>query len=246
MATQDYWRWVAAGRPFRRPPWLTELHELADLHGVPFLGDLGSDDERHLQAVIPQDHCPFSWTEWPVQIAEYVINAIDLGRGEWAYRLINAAKGGRAPWVKYVNINGQHFSIKNGWYPVPSNDLHGHVSGRTDHTWTGLAGFNPFIEGGYAMTDPSQFYDPSEDLDDAQQHNTERMLQGIVEMRDIVDLSRVSKERFTAKNELAAALVRIESKLDQLLTDEGTVTARPEMSKPAGLEVSDDAPPAVL
>jgi len=54
LATQDYYRWVQAGKPFRRPPWLVELRALAEVHGVQFLGDLGNDE--HLKASRPQDH----------------------------------------------------------------------------------------------------------------------------------------------------------------------------------------------
>lgn len=144
MATQAYYNWVAAGKPFRRPPWLQELKSLASQYGVGFLGDLGNN--AHLQANTPQDHTPFSFTEWPVAVSEYVINAIDLAKGQHAYRIIEAAKIGRAPWVKYVNVGGLQYNVKNNWVPVPNGDDHCHVSGRTDHTWTGLNGFNPFVE----------------------------------------------------------------------------------------------------
>jgi hypothetical protein len=226
MATADYWTWDRAGRPFRRPPWLTQLKALAKAHGVPFLGDLGSDDVRHLQAARPQDHCPFSWTEWPVQIDEYVINAIDLGRGDWAYRLIGYAKAGRAPWVKYVNIDRKHYSRKNNWVPIPNSDVHGHVSGMSNHTWTGLAGLNPFVEGD-SMTDPSTFYEPSSDVDDAQQHNTERYLQALVGMHDARDISAVSAARHVVPNRLATILLEINGKLDRLLEQQQIVTPRP-------------------
>lgn len=236
MATQDYHRWVAAGRPFRRPPWLTELKALAAAHGVPFLGDLGSDDVRHLQAARPQDHCPFSYTEWPVQIREYVINAIDLGRGPWAYRLIDAAKRGRAPWVKYVNVDGAHYSIKNNWSPVASSDMHGHVSGRTDHTWTGLAGLNPFIEqGDETMTESDnarlQWFAHTVETPDVDG----KMLEVIPGAPD----NPVAGRPF----QLGIQLNRIERKLDELLEQGGTVTARAPLARPLGLlaDGGDDA-----
>lgn len=143
MATQEYRHWVAAGRPFRRPPWLTELKALARAHGVPFLGDLGNDD--HLQADFPEDHTPFSRTEWPVPIGEYVINAIDLGDGPWSDRLLADARAGRLPWLKYLNFRKRNYSRKRGFAPVSNSDGHLHVSGMSDHTWTGLGGYNPFV-----------------------------------------------------------------------------------------------------
>jgi len=230
MATADYWRWVDAGRPFRRPPWLVELRALAKVHGVAFLGDLGSDDERHLQSDFPQDHCPFSYTEWPVQIAEYVINAIDLGRGEWAYRLIDAAKSGRAPWVKYVNIEGKNYSIKRNWEPVPNPDQHGHVSGRTDHTWTGLNGFNPFVEQG------------SSDMQDWEvarlqwAAHMQETPSGDGKMLEVIEGGGATVPNPVAGRpyQLGIQLNRIEHKLDELLKQNGTVTARAELDAPAG------------
>lgn len=146
MATQAYYDWVAAGRPFRRPPWLSELKALAQRYGVPFLGDLGND--AHLQSSNPQDHTPFSTTEWPVQISEYVINAIDLGDGPWSDRILADARAGRLPWLKYMNFRGAQYSRKTSpqWTGRSNSDQHLHLSGMSDHTWAGLNGYNPFIE----------------------------------------------------------------------------------------------------
>lgn len=231
MATQDYYRWVAAGRPFRRPPWLVELRALAKLHGVPFLGDLGSDDERHLQSDFPQDHCPFSYTEWPVQISEYVINAIDLGRGEWAYRLIEAAKSGRAPWVKYINVDGQQFSIKRNWVPVANADQHGHVSGRTDHTWTGLNGLNPFID------QPKG----NEEMTPAESNRLQWSAHMLETPDDKGNLLEVIASHPSLPNpvagrpyQLGIQLNRMEAKLNLLLERTGAVTARAALDAPAG------------
>lgn len=220
MATSDYRRWVAAGRPFRRPPWLTQLRAQAAAAGVRFLGDLGN--EEHLQADRPQDHTPFSYTEWPVQVSEYVINAIDLAGGPWAYRLLGLAKTGRAPWVKYINIDGRHYSVKNGWKPVASSDLHGHVSGRTDHTWTGLNGINPFVEQGSDMQ-PSdnarlQWAAHMQETPD----DDGKMLE-VIEGGDAKPVANPVAGRPYA---LGVVLNRIEGKLDELLEARGAVTAR--------------------
>ena len=157
MATQAYNSWVAAGRPFRRPPWLSELKALAAQHGVPFLGDLGND--AHLKSSNPQDHTPFSATEWPVQIGEYVINAIDLGDGPWSDRILADARAGRQPWLKYMNFRGRQYSRKTSpaWVARTNSDSHLHLSGMSDHTWAGLDGYNPFVatplEDDMALTD---------------------------------------------------------------------------------------------
>lgn len=78
-------------------------------------------------------------------IDEYVINAIDLQSGAHGDRLIADARAGKLPWVKYINHKGWQYNVKNAWKPVRNNDQHLHISGRTDHTWTGLNGYNPFI-----------------------------------------------------------------------------------------------------
>jgi hypothetical protein len=146
---------VAAGRPFRRPPWLSGIKALARQHGVAFLGDLGSDDERHLQAATPEDHCPFSFTAWPVPLPDYVICAIDLADGRHSDRILADARAGRLPWLKYMNFRGWNYSVKRGWRPVRSSDGHLHLSGRSDHTWTGLDGYDPFMVPPPAAPPPS-------------------------------------------------------------------------------------------
>ena len=143
MATQAYRDWLRAGQPVERPRWLLELKAQARSYGWPYLGDLGN--LAHLQANRPEDHTPFSFTEWPVAISSPHINAIDLGGGMPAYRLIDAARMGRAPWVKYVNVDGKQYNVKNGWVPTRNSDQHWHTSGRTDHLNTGLGGLNVFV-----------------------------------------------------------------------------------------------------
>lgn len=144
MATKDYRIWNAAGRPFRRPPWLSEIKVLARAYGVPFLGDLGN--EAHLQDDRPEDHTPYSYTEWPVQISGYVINAIDLGKGAHGDRILADARAGLLPWLKYMNHRGRNYSRRRDNFRTgtPSGDDHLHLSGMSTHTWTGLNGYNPF------------------------------------------------------------------------------------------------------
>jgi hypothetical protein len=143
MATQAYRTWVAAGRPFSRPVWLTEIKALARAHGVPFLGDLGN--EEHLQAANPLDHTPFSTTEWPIPINGYWINAIDLGDGPWSDRLLAECRAGRARWVKYLLFRGRSYSRRNNWVAGTSSDHHLHISGMSDHLHDSIGGYNPFV-----------------------------------------------------------------------------------------------------
>lgn len=143
MATSAYWAWAGRGRPFRLATWAADLKTLARQHGVRWLGDLGNDD--HLQASTPEDHTPFSATAWPVALPDYCVCAVDMVDGPWSDRILEAARDGRLPWVKYLNFRGRNYSVKRQWRPVANPDRHLHVSGRSDHTRTGLAGFNPFV-----------------------------------------------------------------------------------------------------
>jgi len=144
MAVSAYYAWVDAGRPVSRPRWLTEIKALAREHGVPFLGDLGND--AHLQTPRPQDHTPFSVTEYPVQISGWWINAIDLGAGPWVWRILDGARAGRYPWLKYMNAYGQNWSrARDGFRTAVANaDAHLHLSGMTNHLATPV-GANPFV-----------------------------------------------------------------------------------------------------
>ncbi|HEX6748808.1 MAG TPA: hypothetical protein VF092_16035 [Longimicrobium sp.] len=146
MAVAEYYAWNRAGRPVLRPRWLTEVKAAAAAAGVPFLGDLGSDNYAHLQNPFPQDHCPFSYTEWPVQLTGYWINAIDLGAGPWFWAFLERARAGEYPWLKYVNAYGMNWSCRRNYFrdSVPSSDTHCHMSGRTDMLDAPM-GRSPFV-----------------------------------------------------------------------------------------------------
>lgn len=145
MATQAYWNWVNLGRQYELAKPVAILYEMARAAGVRRHGSLGSDDEAHLQSDFPEDHTPFSYTAWPKPLPGYVVCAVDIANGPWMQRLLDDAKSGRAPWVKYLNFGGRHYNVTNGWAPVPSGDEHGHISCRTDYlTYTNVK--NPFIE----------------------------------------------------------------------------------------------------
>lgn len=132
MATQAYYTWVAAGRPYRLATPIQQLKNYAHAHGWAFLGDIG-DDVTHLQADLPEDHCPFSFTAWPVPLPGYVVTAIDLRPpADVPLRVLADAKSGKAPWLKYMNWANVHYDIAEGWKPRYSGDEHWHISIRSD------------------------------------------------------------------------------------------------------------------
>lgn len=146
MATSAYRTWVARGRPYRLATPIAEIKALARTAGVAWLGDLGSDDKRHLQADTPEDHTPFSATAWPAPLPGYVVTAIDLADGPHSDRLLAAARSGRAPWVKYLNFRRRNYSVKRDWEPIPSSDAHLHMSIRSDWCDRSIGTFNPFVD----------------------------------------------------------------------------------------------------
>lgn len=141
MATQAYRDWVSAGRPFTIARPIRELRDMARAAGVEWLGDIG--DDGHLTASRPEDHTPFSATAWPVPLPGYVVTAGDLANGPWMDRMLDDARAGRAPWIKYLNYGGHHYNRKRGFAQESSSDQHGHVSIMSDHIDASI-GSNPF------------------------------------------------------------------------------------------------------
>jgi hypothetical protein len=142
MASSAYYRWVAAGRPARVARPVDQLQSRARSAGVAVLGVIGNTD--HLTAKLPEDHTPFSATAWPVPLPGYVITAIDLADGPWMDRMLADARNGLLPWLKYLNFRRGNYSVKRGWQRVANSDTHGHVSIRSDHTYTDIGPYNPF------------------------------------------------------------------------------------------------------
>lgn len=146
MATQAYYDWVAAGRPWRlvRPVYDVRRAFIAAGWPAGAIGTIG--DETHLQADRPQDHTPFSVTGWPVTHPYPYVTAIDVSHGgvresaldDIVLYWIEQAEEGLTPWVKYITYKGFRVDVRNGWTPVTASGHydHAHVSMRSDHVDT--------------------------------------------------------------------------------------------------------------
>lgn len=147
MATQAYRDWVKAGRPWKKATPIDELETLARRHGVQVLGTIGN--EAHLTADKPEDHTPFSQDGWPTRpVPDHYVTAIDLSNvHNLGSRLLSDARGGRIPWVKYLNFNGQHYDVREGWQPRHSDDQHVHISIRSDWCTRSIGNYDPFTGG---------------------------------------------------------------------------------------------------
>lgn len=156
MSTQAYRTWNAAGRPYRVAEPIAKTVYYARTMGIPVLGVLGND--AHLLADPPEDHTPYPAKPWPGKLDGYVVTACDLKNGPHAGVLLEKAKSGQAPWVKYLNFGGEHYDIRNDWEPTHSSDEHLHVSTRSDYTYTQLTE-NPLI-GGNDVELSSKFTEP--------------------------------------------------------------------------------------
>lgn len=152
MATEAYWTWHRAGRPWRKAKPIAEIEAWAKANGIRVLGTIG--DEDHLQASRPQDHTPFSFTAWPKKLPGYVVTAIDLENARGLGQAIeDGARAGKYPWLKYMNHSGQHLDSRDldgdgiRWEEYPSSDRHVHLSIRTDWIDKSIGVFDPFDTG---------------------------------------------------------------------------------------------------
>jgi len=148
MASQGYYEWVAAGRPYAliRPVAKTQAN--IRRHGITVYD---YPDESHLKADPPEDHTSFSETGWPGPNARWKARGIDImpradteeARDEntaIAIQMIHDRDTGYpgAQWIKYINYtddDGKCWHVK--WQPnkvVTSSTDSGHVhaSGRSD------------------------------------------------------------------------------------------------------------------
>jgi hypothetical protein len=131
MATQAYYTWVNAGRPWRLARPIAELAELAKAHPeITLVGTIG--DLSHLTDATPEDHTPFSIDEWPVEIGAYVVTAVDFGGpAEAIGAMCQKALREKPGWLKYLIWRGP--VGKTGLRDVRRNWAYQEGSGHTSH-----------------------------------------------------------------------------------------------------------------
>lgn len=143
MPSDAYFRWIDAGRPWENARPIEQLEGWAGRAGVEVLGTLG--DARHLTAVPPEDHTPFSATAWPVPLSGYVVTAIDLADvRELGTRILVDARAGLLPWLKYLNFGGGNYDARRGWAWRANDDQHVHLSIRSDWVSRPIPFWDPF------------------------------------------------------------------------------------------------------
>lgn len=148
MASQGYYDWVAAGKPYALIRPLAMVQANIRRHGITVYD---YPDDSHLKAARPEDHTPFSVTGWPTANKRWKARAIDImpradteaARDEntaIALQMIEDKDDGvpGTEWIKYLNYTddaGDCWHV--AWQPnkvvTPSTDAgHVHVSGRSD------------------------------------------------------------------------------------------------------------------
>lgn len=145
MAITTRTAWQHDGSPWKKARPIADFQATLERYGYT-IGVLG--DDRHLDAVPPEDHTPYSQTGWPnVSPYPYVL-ALDIESapsGMPSTRAVGAqivadrsANKPGARWVKYVNWTDENgHTWHDQWMPnhvrTSSTDQgHTHVSGRTD------------------------------------------------------------------------------------------------------------------
>lgn len=147
MATQAYYDWVKAGKPYNRSAPVVQLRDV--LQGYSYTV-YDYPDDSHQKANLPEDHTAYSATGWPVVSPRWWAFAIDQmpGKGgmndlaDIAMQIIRD-KDADVPgteWIKYINWTDKsgkcwHTSWKPNKVTVSSTDKgHNHISGRSDFT----------------------------------------------------------------------------------------------------------------
>ncbi len=137
--------WDAAGRPLTPAQPIEEfvagLKAAFPSHANEF-GWLSND--THYEELPPQDHTPYSSDGWPLPDPEWVVFATDVmntavGGAEENQKLfaywLGEAKGGRAPWIKYLIWRATIYDVRFRFEPQENSGHfdHIHVSARTDY-----------------------------------------------------------------------------------------------------------------
>lgn len=149
MASQGYYDWIRAGKPFTLAAPAKALRDILRGYGYTVY-DIGN--EKHQKAEPPEDHMPYSATGWPNRSPRWYGFALDIMPPDdnslptlpQLLGQIYADKMAGHPgvaWLKYMNWEPSGPSgpcYHDKWQPVhvrtASGDRgHGHLSGRSDH-----------------------------------------------------------------------------------------------------------------
>lgn len=150
MASQAYYDWVKAGKPYVRARPTMECLKLIQGYGYTVYD---YPDDPHLTASPPEDHTPFSATGWPIASKRWVGHAIDIMPPSAAAiaagaiplpqlaRQIIRDKNAGVPgtgWIKYMNWTDEEGVCRQErWMPdhetrSSTDKGHIHISGRSD------------------------------------------------------------------------------------------------------------------
>lgn len=174
MPSAAYSQWLAAGEPYElcRP-----VREFVDLLRAKGYTVYHKGDARHMQAVPPEDHTPFSATGWPITSARWVGHALDImpnaslqSLSSLANRIIadrqNNVNG--TQWIKYINwTDASGNTWQDRWMPTHlrttnTDTGHIHISARSDMDASDVvsrSGYTPFRGASIDMgLTPSQEY----------------------------------------------------------------------------------------
>jgi hypothetical protein len=172
MAITTRTAWQRDGAPWRLAKPISDFAATLRRHGY-LIGTLG--DDRHLNAVPPEDHTPYSQTGWPGTSPYPVVMAIDIERAPSGVPN-TVALGARivkdklanhvgTRWIKYINWTDADGNCWNdSWTPnhVRSRSTdrgHVHISCRTDYATSAVAAtYDPLADllGEETMT-PQEF-----------------------------------------------------------------------------------------
>lgn len=170
MASNAYYEWVSDGKPYVVTKPAAEFKALLKGYGYTVY-DYPNED--HQKAEPPEDHTPYSATEWPVNVSAYIAHALDImppgatavAKGAIALptlaRRIIADRDAQTPgtmWIKYMNWTDEAGVCRQeSWKTTPrttrsSTDKgHIHLSARTDTQNHSIGGWDPIMS---IKTDP--------------------------------------------------------------------------------------------
>jgi hypothetical protein len=148
MASQGYYDWIKAGRPWTLAAPLVQLQRVLQGYGFTVYA---YPDESHQKANLPEDHTSYSATGWPNTSPRWWAFAVDvmpkksggmLELASIAQQIIRDKDVGYpgTEWIKYINwTDSTGKTWQTSWKPnkatrTSSDTGHIHVSGRSDKT----------------------------------------------------------------------------------------------------------------